>query len=968
MGRGGEIRAGLSSQGDAVASERPEEPAKYIHELPKLPPPEITTSAVVCGNWVAQVRQILVGLSPTASTWWATVEQSAGVQYQRWLVADPIDRLLLDPSTVVAPFDGFRYQRVESRAVTLMLSCLPTQIKDEAVSNRWLSTASLLFRIHCIYQPGGSWERSMLLSQLVNPESVKTFTSAVAMLRKWQQSFYRVKELHAALPDSSLLLKGIDGSVASLLLQNPRLGFRVNAFRNRVSLDYNPTVSTVLQFVRLLQAEFEGASLSQEPGSTPDKRARVAVAAEASMSQKGAFPKASGFDEVLGSHVQAKAIGGISDGKGKGKGKDKGKDLGKEVGVCHAFSEKKGCKYGDKCRFSHDRATARKQGRCLACGQEGHYRPDCPIVAPENRQVQDPTSPRSSGPPPKSVPPVPTGPPNPKTKATPQAKRVIEECGSGTSTSAQAQEALMAEAAKILKDVTLKPLRVEGDSLGALGLNQGWVMSAIATASDPQFALVDSGATNALRPAREEELKEARVIKVDLASGVTELHINRHGTLLSSVPCQVIIPAGYLVRLGFSIAWKKRGCVIKRRGRARLEVKVVKGCPLIPREEGLQLLYEYEGLLETGSLPVLKLMSSERTPSFTAENSRQWLADKVAGGCLTRQDQLDWLSVMFPEAPSRVRHRAAGLDVGNASWSFEGVPWNRRVRRSVLKAKPGEVLLHLFSGQQRWKGPGRIIEVEKSKGADLLDEGVFQHLLGWSLRGVVGAVVGGPPCRTVSPCRAEGDGGPPPVRGRLQGRWGLEGLSGSHAELVESDSVLWLRFILAYVVAQAAADSVDSVRREAPALEVPGDICDPLELAKWALRQAAARRREPPSVESRTKRVVMLVWEHPADPEFYMGSGRRPEWGWPSWWVFPEWQQIAQLYGVLQARFDQGKFQHERPKPTQVATTSWFLYESLDQQFLTREERALFGVGPQTTSVLGKMGSGAHFSCFGSVV
>ena len=223
------------------------------------------------------------------STWWATVEQSAGVQYQRWLVADPIDRLLLDPSTVVAPFDGFRYQRVESRAVTLMLSCLPTQIKDEAVSNRWLSTASLLFRIHCIYQPGGSSERSMLLSQLVNPESVKTFTSAVAMLRKWQQSFYRVKELHAALPDSSLLLKGIDGSVASLLLQNPRLGFRVNAFRNRVSLDYNPTVSTVLQFVRLLQAEFEGASLSQEPGSTPDKRARVAVAAEASMSQKGRF-------------------------------------------------------------------------------------------------------------------------------------------------------------------------------------------------------------------------------------------------------------------------------------------------------------------------------------------------------------------------------------------------------------------------------------------------------------------------------------------------------------------------------------------------------------------------------------------------------------------------------------------------------------------------------------------------------
>ena len=73
-----------------------------------------------------------------------------------------------------------------------------------------------------------------------------------------------MKELHAALPDSSLLLKGVDHATSSLLVQNPLLGFRVNAFRSRVSLDYNPSVSTVLQFVRLLQAEFESASLSQE--------------------------------------------------------------------------------------------------------------------------------------------------------------------------------------------------------------------------------------------------------------------------------------------------------------------------------------------------------------------------------------------------------------------------------------------------------------------------------------------------------------------------------------------------------------------------------------------------------------------------------------------------------------------------------------------------------------------------------
>ena len=58
---------------------------QYIYELLKLQNPELSTSAVNCGNWMAQVRQILVGLSPTASTWWGAVELVANAQYQRWL-------------------------------------------------------------------------------------------------------------------------------------------------------------------------------------------------------------------------------------------------------------------------------------------------------------------------------------------------------------------------------------------------------------------------------------------------------------------------------------------------------------------------------------------------------------------------------------------------------------------------------------------------------------------------------------------------------------------------------------------------------------------------------------------------------------------------------------------------------------------------------------------------------------------
>ena len=81
--------------------------------------------------------------------------------------------------------------------------------------------------------------------------------------------------------------------------------------------------------------------------------------------------------------------------------------------------------------------------------------------------------------------------------------------------------------------------------------------------------------------------------------------MNRSGTLLSPVPCQVIIPAGHLVQLGYAITWKKKGSSIQRGKSDPLVVEVVKGCPLIPREVGIQLLDEYERKLEAGEVAMV---------------------------------------------------------------------------------------------------------------------------------------------------------------------------------------------------------------------------------------------------------------------------------------------------------------------------------------------------------------------------
>ena len=149
---------------------RPEEPAKYINELPKHTQTELSQSAVTCGNWLAQVRQVLVGLSPSATVWWRGVEGPATRAYQRWLVADPLGRLSLDPATIVGELDRHLYGRVESRAVSLLLAAIPQSVRDDVVTNRWLSSAGILFRVLCLFQPGGSSERSHLLSHLVNPD------------------------------------------------------------------------------------------------------------------------------------------------------------------------------------------------------------------------------------------------------------------------------------------------------------------------------------------------------------------------------------------------------------------------------------------------------------------------------------------------------------------------------------------------------------------------------------------------------------------------------------------------------------------------------------------------------------------------------------------------------------------------------------------------------------------------------
>ena len=578
--------------GPSVVEEgtKPEEPARYISELPKLAQTDLSQSAVVCGNWLAQVRQVLVGLSPGAGIWWQGVELPATEAYQRWLVADPLGRLGIDPSSVKGRFDEVRFGRVESRAVSLLLAAVPQSVRDDVVTNRWLSSVGILFRILCIFQPGGSSERAHLLGMLVNPETCKTFGDSIKCLRRWQQSLQRASEIHATLPDPSLLLKGVDSATGALLTAHPMVGFRINTFRQQLAIDYNPSVSSVMQLVKLILAESEAASLTSE--LPQDKRARAAAAqAAATNANPNPLPGTGG--------------GGKGDVGGKGSG---------------------------------------------------------------------------------------SGVANPVGGGLP-AKVAAVEAG--------------------FKD-------------------------ALTSASDPDYCLVDSGATNALRPASTEEIEGCRVIRVDLASGGTELRINSQGTLLHVGRCQVILPASYLVSLGYGISWRKKGCRIRHPRLGVLEVTVVKGCPLIPKQVGLELIRQYE--MGQSDPQVLKKVDPRKVTGVpSSAEARGWLRDRLrqkGGQGVKEVDQLRFLIGVFPGVPVDVLGRAC-VSRPTHDEDTSQLPWNRRLRRSVSRAKPESVLLNCSDKQPGWKGLGRVIQVpDSAKG--LGSGAVFRRLLEWAESGVIG--------------------------------------------------------------------------------------------------------------------------------------------------------------------------------------------------------------------------------------
>ena len=456
-------------------------------------------------------------LSDTSHEWWTGVRAVADEHYKKWVTATPMEKLTLALPKDCKLEQG-KYGRVNARAAGMILGALPSEVKSEMVTKKVTgSSLSLVFKLLTTYRPGGEQEKTLLLEQLTAPEGAQTPEAAVQALRKWGRWFSRAKDLTVAVPDPVLMVKGLAQIVAPVLIKNQDDWLRTTMMRNRLQLDSNPTEGTTLDFHKHLQAEMELLSTATSTTSRTAPRIKSAAA-----NQEGT----SASTATAGARAKVE----------------------KKEKPCKWFARSDdGCRRGADCQFQHDWGTTAKTGRCLVCSAVGHQKKDCPTRKQGDGAQQSPTSSTkgkgkgdkgnqsasqsssSTAPPATRSMTAASGP-----KDTPQPGPEPSPAGSPTSTSKEPPgdlQQILSDAHRMLKTMmaTTSPTSSTTTSgaptyesiqrqLDEMKLKALKVKIPPQDDEDARGALLDSGATHVLRPAKDEqEHRTSKEVPVVLA-------------------------------------------------------------------------------------------------------------------------------------------------------------------------------------------------------------------------------------------------------------------------------------------------------------------------------------------------------------------------------------------------------------------------------------------------------------------
>ena len=245
----------------------------------------------------------------------------------------------------------------------------------------------------------------------------------------------------------------------------------------------------------------------------------------------------------------------------------------------------------------------------------------------------------------------------------------------------------------------------------------------------------------------------AQEVNVELAAGTAVLRLLPWTkTLLTKEEVQMIVPLGVLISLGYEAVWEKSRFELTDPAGITLDTRIENSCPTISEELAMELIQEIER-------------------SMVRERARlAFLAGEEVGLEVSAQEanHLEELKDLLPQVPHHLLERL----LPKKGWTGEGLPWNRHERRRIRKAR--EVVIHLFSGdskqfwQKELEAESRVVlcvDTVINPAMNLLRDDVFAYLLDIADSGTLCALLGGPPCRTMSRLRYR-QPGPPPLRER----------------------------------------------------------------------------------------------------------------------------------------------------------------------------------------------------------
>ena len=188
------------------------------------------------------------------------------------------------------------------------------------------------------------------------------------------------------------------------------------------------------------------------------------------------------------------------------------------------------------------------------------------------------------------------------------------------------------------------------------------------------------------------------------------------------------------------------------------------------------------------------------------------------------------------------------------------------------------------------------LDIQRSAAQNVYNDALWSLLLRAAREGRLAAVLGGPPCRTMSVLRHR-PGGPRPVRSPAE-PFGLSTLTPGERELVDHDTGLFARMLRLHATSTAG-------RRV---------------------------HRPQPHFSS----MVAFLLEQPQQVERYMAPGNPLLGEVPSWWSNPMWLSYAAEAGLFEVDFNQGPLGHVSDKPTTIGTN---LPDLRDLQGLTGDPK-----------------------------